>query len=100
MNRLHDLEKERLRLTAQVCDLMSTVPDGRAASANAIAALYMALLDVLTQERNLTRELPLGVALIERINGEREMVLAKAEYWKGSALAWRDEEAHALEVVG
>ena len=97
MNRYRTLERERCKLTAQISDLLSNVPDGHDAAAIALAALYAALVDALSEEIRLAPELVLGEALVDRIRSEREYALANAEHWKGSALAWRDLEAGDLE---
>jgi hypothetical protein len=98
MNRYTALERDRMRLTAQVCDLMSSRPDGRAASANGIAALYAALVDILSDELHLAPELLFAAGVIERIRHEREYALFQSEYWKGAAAAERDAEQ--LETSG
>ena len=92
MNRYRQLEREHRKLTAQISDLMSTVPDGHAAAAVGLAALYSALVDALSEEIRLAPELVLGEALVDRIRSEREYALFNAEHWKGAALAWRDAD--------
>ena len=93
MDRLKRLEKDRLRLVAQIADQASAMPDGRAANAATLSALYDALVALLSDELRLSPELSLGIGLIDRIKRERELALVNAEFWRGSAIAWLDDEA-------
>lgn len=93
MDRLKRLEKDRLWLVAQIADLMSEMPDGRAANAAILSAIYATLVNLLSEELRLAPELALGIELVDRIKGERELALVKAESWRGEAIAWLDEEA-------
>lgn len=93
MDRLKRLEKDRLWLVARVADLASEMPDGRAANAAILSALYTTLVKLLSEELRLSLELSLGIGLVDRIKGERELALANGEFWRGSAIAWLDDEA-------
>lgn len=95
MKRYHDLERIHRRLVRDIADLMVNVPDGQAASATRLAALYKVLSGILSEELKLEAELSLGAGLVDRINQERAYALFCAKHWRGEALAHLDDETGA-----
>jgi hypothetical protein len=100
MKRYHDLERLHRRLVRDITDLMVNVPDGQAASAARLAALYKVLSGILSEELKLEAELSLGAALTERIKCQREYALFCAEHWRGEAAAHLDAETGAAVPAG
>ena len=93
MNRYLELNRRRIKLTAQISDALVCAPP--ADRAQVLADFYGDLRDVLAEEIALGPELGLGQVLMDCIRHEHRYVDERAKWWTGSAAAWRDAEAAA-----